>query len=64
MDWLRWQLGQHKGLIFGLVLLAAVLVAVVLFPAGMQNTAAGFGPDWECAPQGQGGPICIKKIRP
>jgi hypothetical protein len=63
MEWLRWHIGQHKGLILGLVLLAALLVAIVLFPA-KQNTNWGFGPDWECTAQGQGGPTCIKKIKP
>jgi hypothetical protein len=64
MNWLRWHFDQHRGLIFGLVILAAVLATIVLFPVAQQNTNAGFGPDWECTAQGQGGPTCIKKIRP
>jgi hypothetical protein len=64
MEWLRWHIEQHKGLILGLVLLAALLVAIVLLPAPQLNTNAGFGPDWECTAQGQGGPTCIKKIKP
>jgi hypothetical protein len=63
MNWFRWHFDQHKGLIFGLLLLAAVLVAAVMFPA-TQNINAGFGREWECTAQGQGGPTCIKKIKP
>jgi len=37
-----------------------------LFPVqmGQNTTNAGFGPDWECTAQGQGGPTCIKKTKP
>ena len=63
MDWLRWQLGQYKGVIFAVVLVATVLAVSLWFPVHMQNPAPGFGPDWECTPQAQGGPTCIKKIR-
>lgn len=63
MDWLKWQLAQHKAALFVAALIAAVLVAAVLFPAKNYGVATGFGPDWECTAQGQGGPTCIKKIR-
>ena len=64
MDWLRWHFTQYKPVIFSAVLLAAVLAAYVMFPVNIQKAPAGFGPDWECTAQGQGGPTCIKKIRP
>jgi hypothetical protein len=62
MDWLRSQWEQHKAAIFIVLLLAAVLVVSVRFPAIIKNPAPGFGPDWDCTPQAQGGPTCIKKI--
>jgi hypothetical protein len=64
MDWLRSQWGRHKAAIFVALLVAAALAASVWYPASIKNTGAGFGPDWECTPQAQGGPTCIKKIRP
>ena len=64
MDWFRWPLEQHKAVIFAAVLIAAALVAYVLFPIKNDGTANGFGPDWECTHQGQGGPTCVKKVRP
>jgi hypothetical protein len=64
MDWLRWQLGQHKGVIFAVRACGYGFGGVPLVPCHMQNPAPGFGPDWECTPQAQGDPTCIKKIRP
>jgi hypothetical protein len=64
MDWLRWHLEQHKGLIIWLVLLAALLVAIGRFSTLQQNPNAGFGQDWECTAHAEGDPTCIKKIRP
>jgi hypothetical protein len=67
MDWLRWHFAEHKAVILGALCVAALLVVgFVLFPGLTQNntTNAGFGPDWECTAQGQGGPTCIKKTKP
>jgi hypothetical protein len=67
MDWLRWHFAQHKTVIFAAVcVIVFFLVAFILFPVQMQQntTAAGFGPDWECTAQGQGGPTCVKKTKP
>ena len=44
------------------VLLVVVGAAFIFLPSLQRNFNAGFGPDWECTPQGQGGPTCIKKI--
>jgi len=46
------------------LILAAVLLACLWFPVTTKNTEASLGLDWECTPQAQGGPTCIKKIRP
>ena len=64
MNWFRSHYVQHKGLIFAAALIGVVLAVYVLFPINMQKAPAGFGPDWECTAQGQGGPTCIKKIKP
>jgi len=64
MEWLRWQWGQHKATIFVALLVTVVLAFSVWFPAIIKNTGAGFGPDWDCTPQAQGDPTCIKKVRP
>jgi hypothetical protein len=64
MHWLRWQLAQHKAALFIAALIGTVLVVAVLFPPRYDGASRGFGPDWECTAQGQGGPTCIKKIKP
>jgi len=64
VNWQRWQFAEYKGAIFGVLLLAAVLLVLVWFPANVRNTAPGFGPDWECTSHPQSEPTCIKKIHP
>jgi hypothetical protein len=65
MDWLRWHLENSKGLILAAALVAAMLIVFVVFPPNFRSGGANsFGPDWECTPQIQGGPTCIKKLKP
>ena len=49
-----------------LLLVAIVLVVVgaafILLPSPLRNFHAGFGPEWECTAQAQGGLTCIKRI--
>jgi hypothetical protein len=63
--WLQWN-PDRNGTIRLLLILAAILgvfAAVVTYAPDIQcrGATAGFGPDWECTPQPQGGPVCIKK---
>jgi hypothetical protein len=62
MKWLWWNAsrGDVIGVLF-VMLVLGLLVFVAIRPSAPQNTNAGFGPDWDCTPQGQGGPTCIKK---
>ncbi len=65
MNWPRWNpdlVGNVRTLLLVAVLLVVVGAAFILLPSLQRNFNAGFGPDWECTPQGQGGPTCIKKI--
>jgi hypothetical protein len=67
MRWLWWHPERNSILstVFGLLAILGVLFFVMLyfpFPGNQQSgVRAGFGPDWSCAPQVQGDPICIKK---
>jgi hypothetical protein len=54
--------GNARTLLLVAVLLAVVGAAFIFVPSPSRNFNAGFGPEWECAPQAQGGPTCIKKI--
>jgi hypothetical protein len=40
-----------------------IFAAVVIYAPDIQyrSANAGFGPDWQCTPQAQGDPVCIKK---
>ena len=63
--WLQWN-PDRKGTIRLLLILAAILgvfAAVVIYAPDINYriASAGFGPDWQCTPQAQGDPVCIKK---
>jgi hypothetical protein len=63
--WLRWN-PDRNGTIRLLLILFAILgifAAVVIYAPDIQyrSANAGFGPDWQCTPQAQGDPVCIKK---
>jgi hypothetical protein len=64
MEWLRWHLEHNKALIVVAVLMGAALIAASLFDIPGRANSAGFGPDWECTSHPQGGPTCIKKLKP
>jgi hypothetical protein len=50
--------------VFGILLAMVVLVVAAcgwwLAPASIKKTNFGFGPEWDCASPGKGGPICVK----
>jgi hypothetical protein len=63
--WLQWN-PDRNGTIRLLLILFAILgifAAVVIYAPDIQyrSANAGFGPDWQCTPQAQGDPVCIKK---
>jgi hypothetical protein len=63
--WLQWN-PDRNGTIRLLLILAAILgvfAAVVIYAPDInyRNANASFGPDWQCTPQAQGDPVCIKK---
>jgi hypothetical protein len=63
--WLQWN-PDRNGTIRLLLILFAILgifAAVVIYAPDIQyrSASAGFGPDWQCTPQAQGDPVCIKK---
>lgn len=66
--WLQWN-PDRNGTIRLLLILVAILgifAAVVIYAPDIQyrSANAGFGPDWQCTPQAQGDPVCIKKPAP
>ena len=54
--------GNARTLLLVAVVLVVVGAAFIFVPSSLQNFRAGFGPEWECTAQAQGGPTCIKKI--
>jgi hypothetical protein len=64
MNWPRWNpdlAGNARTLLLVAILLVVLGAAFVFLPSLRRNFNAGFGPDWECTPQAQGGPTCIKR---
>jgi hypothetical protein len=39
-----------------------LLLSQVFFSADQASTSYGFGPEWTCTNQGDGGPICTKNV--
>ena len=63
--WLQWN-PDRDGTIRLLLILAAIIgifAVVVTYAPDMnyRSASARFGPDWQCTPQAQGDPVCIKK---
>jgi hypothetical protein len=65
MRWPQWN--PDRAGIIGAVSLTAVIVIVLALGAiylpnlRQQRANAGFGPDWDCAVQARGDPVCTKK---
>ena len=63
--WLQWNPDRNGTIRLLLILVAiiGVFAAVVIFAPDInyRSANAGFGPDWQCTPQAQGDPVCIKK---
>jgi hypothetical protein len=64
-NWLQWNPDRNGtiGLLLILVAVLGIFAAVVIYATDIhyRNANAGFGPDWQCIPQSQGDPVCIKK---
>ncbi|SDP01087.1 hypothetical protein [Afipia sp. GAS231] len=64
MNWPRWNpdlAGNVRTLLLVAILLVVLGAAFIFLPSLQRNFNAGFGPEWECTAQPQGGPTCIKK---
>ncbi len=65
MKWLQWNPGRAGAmrLISIVVLVVAAFATVMIYVPNLQQrrASAGFTPDWECAVQPKGDPICIRK---
>jgi hypothetical protein len=63
MKWFWWNASRADvmGVAIAVALIGLVAVVLMRGPDMQQGTNAGFGPDWECTAQAQGGPTCIKK---
>jgi hypothetical protein len=63
MRWPGWYPTRSEilGVLFAVVIIGICAVVMVHAPDIQQGANAGFGPDWVCTPQAQGGPTCIKK---
>jgi hypothetical protein len=65
MEWLRWHIeGNIVAVVLAVLIVAAVAVVAVFVSPGRSDNANGFGPDWECTDHPQGGPTCVKKVKP
>lgn len=63
LQWNPDRAGTLRLLALAIILIAIFAAVMVYGPFAQQrNAGAGFGPEWECTPQPQGDPICIKKI--
>lgn len=66
MKWLRWNPDRNAvlGTCIALIVVVTVFAVVVTFFPNFQQRSAnvGFGPDWDCAPQPKGDPVCVKKM--
>lgn len=60
MNWPYLRRGDIAGILFVAILLGAVVLALLLVPKLEQNF--GFGPEWRCAPMGEGDPICVRRV--
>ena len=64
-NWLQWNPDRNGniGLVLALVAVVAIVAVIAIYAPDMhyRNANAGFGSDWECAPQIQSDPVCIKK---
>jgi hypothetical protein len=49
-------------IIFGVIIVAALLLTVIKSPSFRRNGASGFGPDWDCEQMPYGGSVCAKKL--
>jgi hypothetical protein len=63
--WLSPTPGEVGAMVFGIAVVAAFVFIVVRYPDWQRKSANfGFGPEWQCTPVAQGGPVCIKKPSP
>jgi hypothetical protein len=49
------------GVLLGILIVGAVLLAAALAPKNAAKTNGGFGPEWDCVRPGAGGAVCIKQ---
>lgn len=56
--------GDTAGILLVLVLVTVIVIALSIFPMQTRTIQTqrnfGFGPDWDCAFPGSGGPVCVK----
>jgi len=65
MKWLQWNPDRAGvvGAVFALVVVVCVFAVVVMhFPNYWADVS--FGPEWKCAAQVRGDPVCVKKPNP
>jgi hypothetical protein len=61
--WLQPSPQDVAAIAFGIVLAAAVIFALVIFPNFRKHSANfGFGPDWDCTTIPKAGPVCVKQV--
>ena len=51
-----------RTLLLVVVIVGLLGAGLVFFGIPFRNSNAGFGPEWECTPQAQGEPTCIKRV--
>ena len=56
--------GDLAGIAAVILVIAGFLLVTVVSPSIGWRTNYGFGPDWDCANPGKGGPICVKRAGP
>jgi hypothetical protein len=60
--WLPPSRKEILAIIFGGIIVAALLVAAIKSPSFRGTAATGFGPDWDCEQLPYGGSVCVKKL--
>jgi hypothetical protein len=65
LRWLQWNPDRAGiiGALFSLTVIVCLFALLVIYIPDLKQRAAGagFGPDWDCAAQPRGDPVCIKK---
>jgi hypothetical protein len=60
--WLPPSRKEILAIIFGVIIVAALLLTAIKSPSFRRNGASGFGPDWDCEQMPYGGSVCVKKL--